>query len=70
MNNNKAMTLFVTILLGMLGWIWTATYSRLTSMEKELVSIKLSLVEMQSQIVDEQRVREIVEHELLKHGIK
>jgi len=68
--NNKLVTIFASVFLAVLGWVWSATYTRLTSMEKELVSIKLSLVEMQSQIVDEQRVREIVEHELLKHGIK
>ena len=66
----KVLTTILGILIAVLGWIWTTTYLKLVSMEKELVSIKISLVEVQKDILGKDDVKELIELELAKHGIK
>jgi len=62
--NEKIFYTVLTLLIGTLGWIWSVTYSRLTSMEKELVSIKLQCVQIQAQMIDRDEVIRIVRQEL------
>jgi len=63
---NRITYTVLTVLLAIVGWIWTMTYSRLTSMEKELVKIQLELVRIQSTIVDRDEVVKIVREQLRK----
>lgn len=53
-------------LVTLVGWIGSSQVSKLAEIEKELSSIKLELVQLQSSMLTEERVREIVKLELLK----
>lgn len=53
-------------LVTLVGWIGSSQMSKLAEIEKELSSIKMELVQLQSSMLTEDRVREIVKLELLK----
>lgn len=65
----KLITIFATVFLAVLGWIWSVTYTRLTSMEQELVAIKLELVKVQATMIDREEVIRIV-NEQIEHKLK
>lgn len=56
------------------GFLLTQGYARinenLTVLNKEIVDLKIQVTSIQNQLLDEARIKEIVETELLKHGIK
>ena len=60
----KLITIFATVFLAVIGWIWSATYTRLTSMEQELVAIKLELVKVQATMIDREEVVRIVNEQI------
>lgn len=59
-----------SILIAVVGWIWTTCYTKLVTIEKELVSIKVELVQMQSNVLTREEVNEMIDTALLKRGIK
>lgn len=63
---NKLITILISAFLGVLAWIWASTYSKLAEIEQGLLAVKMELVQIQAQMMTEDRVREIVEHEILK----
>lgn len=66
--NNKLIYTLLTVLLAVMSWVWVTTVSQLSEISKELVAIKTQLVSVQAQMIDEDRVREIVEYMMLKKG--
>lgn len=58
------------LLMAILGWVWTTQYSKLSAIQQQLVMIQIDITRLQSEMMNEARVREIVEHELLKHNVK
>ena len=64
--DKKILTTVLSILIAVLGWIWTVTYMKLVNMEKELVSIKISLVEVQKDLLSKDDVKELIDIELAK----
>ena len=59
-----------SILIAVVGWIWTTCYTKLVTIEKELISIKVELVQMQSNVLTREDVNEMIDTALLKRGIK
>lgn len=58
------------LLVSLVGWVGTSQVNKLAEIEKQLTKIQLDLVSIQSQMMDEDKVRQIVEIELLKKGIQ
>lgn len=59
-----------SILIAVVGWIWTTCYTKLITIEKELISIKVELVQMQASQLTREEVNAMIDTALLKHGIK
>ena len=70
----KLLKYVLGIVLAICGFLITSSYNKvsnnLAELNRDIVSMKLQLVELNSSIIDEERVKDIVETELLKHGIK
>ena len=66
---NKAFYSLLSILIGLVGWVWITFYGKLIEIEKTMVEVKISLTQVQSEMMDEDKVRAIVEHELFKRGL-
>ena len=66
---NKITYVILSILVGVLGWSWTTTYSKLAEIEKSLVELKIEMVKVQSTIIDRESVKEMINDELLKHNL-
>jgi len=64
--DKKILTTVLSILIAVLGWVWTVVYMKLVTMEKELISIKISLVEVQKDLLSKEDVKELIEIELAK----
>lgn len=70
MNKDKLIYYVVGLLIAVLGWAWTANFSKLCEIEKSLIELKVEVSKMQMQIIDREEIKSIVQDELLKHGIK
>lgn len=66
----KILTVVVSILIGLLGWLGTIQYNKLTEIEKSLLELKIEVVKMQTTMIDRDMVVQIVRDELEKRGIK
>lgn len=66
----KILTVAVSILIGLLGWLGTIQYNKLTEIEKSLLELKIEVVRIQTTMIDREAVIQIVNDELLKRGIK
>lgn len=70
----KVMKYILGIVLAICGFLLANTYNRsvqtLACMSKELSDIKLEIIEIKAHMLDETRVRELIETELLKHNIR
>ena len=70
----KALYAVLGLLVTLLGWVGSANYNKLMEIEHGLAELKVDVVKLQAGIIDEHMVREIakemVEHELLKRGLK
>lgn len=64
--DKKILTTVLSILIAVLGWVWTVVYMKLVNMEKELISIKISLVEVQKDLLSKDDVRELIDIELTR----
>ena len=58
------------ILIAVLGSIWASQYSKLVEIEKSLLDLKIEMVKMQTQMIDRDEVKAIIEESLKMHGIK
>lgn len=70
----KALYAVIGLLVTLLGWLGSINYNKLMEIEHSLAELKVDVVKLQAGILDEHMVREIakemVEHELLKRGLK
>ena len=67
---NKLTYWILGLLMAVLGWVWTTQYAKLCAIQEQLLTIQIDITRLQSEMMNEARVREIVEHELLKHNVK
>ena len=63
---NKAFYTVLSILVAVLGWFGQQAYFKLVDIEKEIVSVKLELVKVQSEMMTRDDVVEIVKSEIAK----
>lgn len=66
----KILTVVVSILIGLLGWIGTIQFNKMSEISKDLIALRLEIVQLQKDILTKEDVKEMIETELLKHGIK
>ena len=70
----KALYAVIGLLVTLLGWLGSVNYNKLMEIEHGLAEIKVAVATLPMGIIDEHMVREIaeemVEHELLKRGMK
>ncbi len=66
----RLLTAVATLLVAVLGWSWTTTFSKLVEIEKELKTVQIELARMQSTMLTQESVKELILDELMKHGIK
>lgn len=70
----RALYAVIGLLVTLLGWLGSVNYSKLMEIEHSLAELKVDVAKLQMGIIDEHKVREIakemVEHELLKRGLK
>ena len=60
----------VGILLAIMSYFGKVAVAQLLAIQKDLASIKLELVKIQSSMLDKEAVRDIVRVELYERGIK
>lgn len=70
----KALYAVIGLLVTLLGWLGSINYQKLMEIEHSLAELKVEVARLQMGIIDEHKVREIakemVEHELLRRGLK
>ena len=70
----KALYAVIGLLVTLLGWLGSAQYYKLAEIERGLIELKVEVAKLQCSILTEEKVKEIatevVEHELLKRGLK
>ena len=70
----KALYTVLGLLVTLIGWLGSINFQKLMEIEHSLAELKVDVVKLQAGIIDEHKVREIakeiVEHELLKRGLK
>lgn len=66
----RILTVVVTILIGLLGWLGSLQYQKLSEISRDLIALKLEVVQLQKDILSKEDVKEMIENELIKHGIK
>ena len=64
----------IGLLITLLGWLGSAQYYKLAEIERGLMELKVEVAKLQCSLLTEDKVKEIatevVEHELLKRGLK
>ena len=70
----KALYMVIGLLVTLIGWLGSVNFQKLMEIEHSLAELKVDVAKLQAGIIDEHMVREIakemVEHELLKRGLK
>ena len=66
----KILTAVVSILIGLLGWLGTIQYNKMSEISRDLIALRLEIVQLQNDVLTKETVKEMIETELLKHGIK
>ena len=66
----KILTVVVSILIGLLGWLGSLQATRMAEISKDLVALRLEIVQLQKDILTKEDVKEMIQTELLKHNIK
>lgn len=57
------------LLVSLVGWVGSSQITKLADIEKQLSAIQIEIVQLQTTMMTDDRVREIVEHELLKRSV-
>jgi len=70
MKDNKMLYTVIGVVVALLGYFGSLQYNKLTEIEKSLLELKIEVVKMQTTMIDRDMVVQIVNDELLKHGIK
>ena len=70
----KALYAVIGLLLSLLGWLGSVNYNKLMEIEHSIAELKIEVARLQMSILTEEKVKEIakgvLEHELLKRGLK
>lgn len=66
----RILTVVVTILIGLLGWLGSIQYAKLTEISRDIISLKLEVVQLQKDILTKEDVREMIQTEIIKAGLK
>ena len=66
----RILSVVVTILIGLLGWLGSIQYAKLTEISRDIIALKLEVVQLQKDILTKEDVKEMISTELLKHNIK
>lgn len=64
MKDNKMLYTVIGITVALLGYFGSIQYNKLTEIEKELISLKIEVVKIQTQMIDRDEVIKIVRQEL------
>ena len=64
MKDNKLLYTVIGITVALLGYFGSIQYNKLTEIEKELISLKIDVVKIQTQMIDRDEVIKIVRQEL------
>ncbi|MBO4513497.1 MAG: hypothetical protein J5746_12105 [Victivallales bacterium] len=59
----------MTILLGIIAYVWQGNATKLAELEKSVVQLRFDIIEMRASMLSKQDVQEIVNAELLKRGL-
>ena len=60
-DKSKLIYLILTVLIGVLGWQYTMTYSKLIDIDKTLIELRLEVVKMQAEIVTREDVEAMID---------
>lgn len=55
------------ILIGVAGFFCVGLYNKMDDVQKDIIQIKVQLVEVQSKMITRETVREIVQNEIYKY---
>lgn len=70
----KILKYVLGIVLACLGFMLTQGYARINEnilqQNRDIVALKIQVTSLENKLLDEERIKEIVAMELLKHGIK
>ena len=64
MKDNKLLYTVIGVVVALLGYFGSIQYNKLTEIEKELISLKIEVVKIQTQMIDRDEVIKIVRQEL------
>ena len=67
---NKITYWIAGLLVAVVGWSWSVNFTKLCEIEKALTELKIDVGKMQIQIIDRAEIKEMINDELAKHGIK
>lgn len=54
----------LSLLFGVMGWVWITSFDKLTEIEKSLIEVKLELVKIQATMIDREEVIRIVNEQI------
>ena len=63
---NRITYTILSLLFGVMGWVWITSFNKLTEIEKSLIEVKLELVKIQATMIDRDEVVRIVKEQLGK----
>lgn len=66
----RILTVVVTILIGLLGWLGSIQYAKLTEISRDIIALKLEVVQLQKDILTKEDVKEMIQTEIIKAGLK
>ena len=73
-NSIKSFYMSCGVVLSVCGYCIAASYNacatNIANLNKEMLAVKIELTKINAEMLTEDRVKDIVETELLKHGIK
>jgi hypothetical protein len=65
-----AFNILISIIGFFMVYYFTKTNTTLASISSDLINVRIDLSEIRATMMTEDRVKEIIDTELLKHGIK
>ena len=66
----RILSVVVTILIGLLGWLGSIQYAKLTEISRDIIALKLEVVQLQKDILTKEDVKEMIQTEIIKAGLK
>ena len=66
----RILSVVVTILIGLLGWLGSLQMQKLTEISRDIIALKLEVVQLQKDILTKEDVKEMIQTEIIKAGLK